>query len=57
MEPDPLQDKEYEALERESLYLILGGLCLLFITSPFFRSHKCPAFPRARYFTSSVALL
>lgn len=31
MEPDYLQDKEYEALKRRSLYLILGGLCLLFI--------------------------
>lgn len=36
MEPDHLQDKEYEALERESLYLILGSLCLLFITFLFF---------------------
>lgn len=45
MEPDHLQDMSYEALEMK-IYLILGGPCLLFITSPSFPSHL----PNAQYF-------
>ena len=36
MESRSLQGKKYAALKGKSLYLILGGFCLLFITSFFF---------------------
>ena len=47
-------DKKHTALKGKSLYLLLGGFCLLFFTS---FSPRCPVFPRVQYFTSLAALL
>lgn len=58
MESRYLQGKKYVAFKGKSLCLILGGFCLLFITSFFFFFLlKCPIFPRVQYFTSPAALL